>query len=174
MPSHQQPTNDDAVFNLDSLKKDDADRAFERQIGTNLRALRQRKGLSQTALGEAMAERGMTAWRQTTVSRVEQGTRSLYVDELEALEQILGGGLWASTKLAQGVQMIAVAGLQTQMRSRLRKLREEVDELEEMLDVLARLAAKAVRANGLHDFAAEAGGEVVSVEEGDDGRSAQR
>lgn len=52
-----------------------------------MRALREDKGMSQSALAAAMTERGQP-WHQQTVTRVEQGTQQLKAAELVALAAI--------------------------------------------------------------------------------------
>ena len=58
-----------------------------RHLADNLRALRERKGISQPALAEAMKERGI-AWHQQTVGRVEAGQQRVKWDEAVALSAI--------------------------------------------------------------------------------------
>ena len=60
-----------------------------RHLADNLRALRERKGISQPALAEAMKERGI-AWHQQTVGRIEAGQQRVKWDEAVALSAILG------------------------------------------------------------------------------------
>jgi transcriptional regulator with XRE-family HTH domain len=58
-------------------------------FGANLRAMRERKGLSQAALARTMTERGKP-WHQQTVAETEAGTRPLRAAEVKTLSQILG------------------------------------------------------------------------------------
>ena len=60
-----------------------------RHLASNLRALRERKGISQPALAEAMTERGFQ-WHQQTVGRIEAGQQRPKWDEAVALSAILG------------------------------------------------------------------------------------
>jgi transcriptional regulator with XRE-family HTH domain len=58
-------------------------------VGENVRLYRERKGISQRALIEAMAARGFT-WYQQTIRRVESGRQSVKLEEAGALAEILG------------------------------------------------------------------------------------
>lgn len=55
----------------------------------NLRALRERKGISQAVLAKAMKDRGWP-WHQTTVTRVEGGRQPVEFGEVVDLAEILG------------------------------------------------------------------------------------
>jgi transcriptional regulator with XRE-family HTH domain len=59
------------------------------RVGQNVRLYRDRKGISQRALIEAMAVHGFT-WYQQTIRRVESGTQSLKLEEAGALAETLG------------------------------------------------------------------------------------
>jgi transcriptional regulator with XRE-family HTH domain len=73
---------------------DDAEGAVpfeaERRFATNLRTTRERKGMTQAQLAEAMTEHGIPGWRQQTVTRVENGHRRIWIGEAQALADILG------------------------------------------------------------------------------------
>ena len=60
----------------------------DERFGTNLRALRERAGISQSALADAMNERGHT-WHQQTVGRIEAGRQSARIGEAEDIAVIL-------------------------------------------------------------------------------------
>ena len=60
-----------------------------RHLADNLRALRERKGMSQPALAAAMNEHGIQ-WHQQTVARIESGQQRAKWDEVVALGVILG------------------------------------------------------------------------------------
>jgi transcriptional regulator with XRE-family HTH domain len=60
----------------------------DERFGANVRALREEKGMSQSALAAAMTERGY-AWHQQTVGRVEAGRQSVRFGEIEQLAEIL-------------------------------------------------------------------------------------
>ncbi len=53
----------------------------DERISANVRALRERLGISQAELARQMSERGHQ-WHQSTVTRVEQGTQPLKAAEL--------------------------------------------------------------------------------------------
>jgi ribosome-binding protein aMBF1 (putative translation factor) len=68
------------------------------RVGQNVRDLRAAAGLSQVALADAMRNAGMDHWRQTTVSRIENGAQTITnTGELKALEAILGDGVMRGT-----------------------------------------------------------------------------
>jgi transcriptional regulator with XRE-family HTH domain len=58
-------------------------------FGGNLRAMRERKGMSQADLTQAMTERGHR-WHQQTVAETESGKRPLRLGETVDLAAILG------------------------------------------------------------------------------------
>ena len=98
-------------------------------VGANIRQLRKQRGMSQTALAEAMREAGQSHWYQTTVSRVELGTQGLDLDEAGALEDVLGGGIWAGTQIKIKPQMLNSTALLHASDG----LAAEVDELADHL-----------------------------------------
>lgn len=57
---------------------------------TNLRLARERAGLSQEGLAERMNERGYTAFRQQTITRIENGHRKVSLEEAVQLAQAVG------------------------------------------------------------------------------------
>ncbi len=61
---------------------------FSAIAGKKVRALRESRNLSQVELAERMADMGH-AWHQTTVSKVEAGTRAIQFDEAWAATFIL-------------------------------------------------------------------------------------
>jgi transcriptional regulator with XRE-family HTH domain len=63
--------------------------AAESYLPENLRALRERKGMSQAALAKAMRDREWP-WHQTTVVRIEAGRQSLAFGETVDVAHILG------------------------------------------------------------------------------------
>jgi len=54
---------------------------------------RKRLAMSQQTLAKFMREHGQDHWRQTTVSRVENGNQTIDVSERRALAQILGNDI---------------------------------------------------------------------------------
>src|SRR4051794_39559980 len=76
----------------------------DERVGLNLKAARERAGISQTALAERMAEAGFTAWRQTTVSRTERGERALKMGEFRKLGKIVGADLSEGTEFASSLR----------------------------------------------------------------------
>jgi transcriptional regulator with XRE-family HTH domain len=76
----------------------------DERFGANVRILRERAGLSQSALAAGMTERGHP-WHQQTVGRVEAGRQSLRAGELEALADILRTSIdrftWGSAEASE-------------------------------------------------------------------------
>lgn len=68
-------------------------------IAANIQRIRKEQGLSQTALANAMQAAGATHWRQTTVSRVEQGKQEIRFDEVKALATVLGPDVFTGTSM---------------------------------------------------------------------------
>ena len=58
------------------------------RLAWNLKVLRERAGMSQAALAEAMTGRGHP-WHQSTVYRVESGRQTVKFEEVAALAEIL-------------------------------------------------------------------------------------
>src|SRR4051812_21058121 len=73
---------------MSSLDRDTADA----RLAENVRKLREKAGMSQTALAEQMRERGHN-WHQQTVGRVESGTQPVRYSEAVALGAILRASL---------------------------------------------------------------------------------
>src|SRR3974390_3268705 len=72
---------------LATMREDHRDLA-EELFGMNLRILRERAGISQSALAAAMTKQGIS-WHQQTVGRVEAGQQSVRFHEARQLAAIL-------------------------------------------------------------------------------------
>lgn len=66
---------------------------IQRAIGVNVARLRTVAGMTQSDLAARMREAGRDHWRQTTVSRVENGQQRLPQADLHALTEVLGDGV---------------------------------------------------------------------------------
>lgn len=77
-----------------------------------MRSLRERKGMSQSALAAAMSERGIP-WHQQTVGRIEGGQQQLRAAELVELAAVLKTSLdrltWSSPE-ANATERVYAAG----------------------------------------------------------------
>ena len=62
--------------------------AIEKQIGANIRALREKAGLTQKMLSAQLQVRGCDITR-SAVAKIEVGQRHLYPDEIKHLKEIL-------------------------------------------------------------------------------------
>ena len=60
---------------------------YEKQMGNNLRRLRQRKKLTQEQVAAKLQVRGCDVTR-SALAKIEVGQRHVYVDELKALREI--------------------------------------------------------------------------------------
>lgn len=103
----------------------------EREFGAKVRTLRKAHGMSQTALAKRMADLGWVA-HQTTVNRIEHGTRPLRLSESIDLATILGIDLAAlvapdSTR-SEAALDLAIA------RAELAKVRAHIDLLGDLVD----------------------------------------
>lgn len=67
-----------------------APEAITAHAGERLRALRQDRGLNQTALAAAMVEQGHPTWTQVAVSYVETGRRAVSLGESLSLSTVFG------------------------------------------------------------------------------------
>ena len=63
------------------------DAVYEKQMGNNLRRLRQRKKLTQEQVAAKLQVRGCDVTR-SALAKIEVGQRHVYVDELKALREI--------------------------------------------------------------------------------------
>lgn len=63
------------------------DALYEKQMGNNLRCLRQRKKLTQEQVAAKLQVRGCDVTR-SALAKIEVGQRHVYVDELKALREI--------------------------------------------------------------------------------------
>ena len=79
------PRSDVTVFGVDESEPS----AAERRLAANLRAARERAGLSQKEVAEKMHDYGYQ-WRQQTVTRVESCERAVSHLEAEAMATVLG------------------------------------------------------------------------------------
>lgn len=61
---------------------------IEKQIGANIRALREKAGLTQEMLAAQLQVRGCDVTR-SAVAKIEVGQRHLYPDEIKCLKEIL-------------------------------------------------------------------------------------
>lgn len=66
---------------------------LERNVSTNVRRLRETRGISQEDLAQRMADRGH-AFSQATIWKIEQGKRPLKMTEAIALAEELGLSRW--------------------------------------------------------------------------------
>jgi transcriptional regulator with XRE-family HTH domain len=112
------------------------------RIGRNLVSLRKEKGLTQTALADAMREAGQDHWRQNTVSRVEGGQQPLNLGEIRALSRIVSARLLEGTELAEGLRATAEEINALVIREQLTRatalLREATDALAMVQELMAR------------------------------------
>jgi transcriptional regulator with XRE-family HTH domain len=117
--------------------------AAEQYLPENLRALRERKGISQAALAKAMKDRGWP-WHQTTVVRIESGAQSLGFGETVDLAQLLGVTpdrlTWAGPEAAESGLVSTAAG---RLRVAWRETAEAAARLADARDSAARRITEA-------------------------------
>lgn len=63
--------------------------AIERRVGQNIRALREKAGLTQETLAAQMQVRGCDVTR-SALAKIEVGQRHLYPDEIIVIRALLG------------------------------------------------------------------------------------
>lgn len=63
--------------------------AIERRVGQNIRALREKAGLTQETLAAKMQVRGCDVTR-SALAKIEVGQRHLYPDEIIVIRALLG------------------------------------------------------------------------------------
>lgn len=109
------------------------------QINENMRRLRKAAKMSQGALAEKMSEQGRP-WHQTTVSRIEVGSQDLdSLEDVIALQGILGPELIDGTPLARGMDASA----------RLKFHQAAVEELKTIYATMDMLQRSTRRLSGL-------------------------
>ncbi|MDE0777160.1 MAG: helix-turn-helix transcriptional regulator, partial [Nocardioides sp.] len=64
------------------------DHSYDRQVGLNLRAMRDLKGITQAQLGRMLDEAGLPMSQQTIV-KVEQGSRPIRLQEAQKIAEVL-------------------------------------------------------------------------------------
>ncbi|WP_170286897.1 helix-turn-helix domain-containing protein [Brevibacterium linens] len=108
-------------------------------IGENIRLLRKTARLSQAGLAEKMREAGRTHWHQTTVSRVEHNSQPVDdLEDLEALEGILGGNLYKGTPFGSRVKVWGDKVLMSNIESRLAHAQQALVDAQQDLDLISK------------------------------------
>jgi len=119
--------------------------AAGRYLPENLRALRERKGISQAALARAMKEREWP-WHQTTVARVESGARPVEWGEVVDLALILGVTadrfMWSGPEAGEREMASAATA---RIRAAWRELALAAARLEDASDAATRTAERAAK-----------------------------
>lgn len=101
-------------------------------LGQHVADLRRARGLDQSAIARRLTELGIPA-RQNTISRIENATRPVDVDELVALAHVLG----LDHRVEQLLSDPALVSDEVFDRSAL-VLRTRIDELQRVIDLLQR------------------------------------
>ncbi len=140
----------------------------EQQTGELVRHHRIAHGLSQQELAAAMTSLGLS-WHQTTVAKTEAAERPIRVNELVALARVLD--VPASTLVEESRGHAGGRQLVELLRAK-NRLSETQKAAERTAEAYEAAKERFVTVQAAYT-AAESGGEVVTVEGGDDGRSAQ-
>ena len=109
----------------------------DERFGSNLRVIRERRGISQADLARVMSERGIS-WAQQTVAQTEAGKRPMRLSEAAALAAILQTPLdrfMLAGQEASELEAVLTAG--ARLRERWERAAQAVCEL---LDGHARAA----------------------------------
>jgi transcriptional regulator with XRE-family HTH domain len=128
---------------------------FNRWVGRNVQRFRKGAYLSQVELAQEMAERGFS-FGQTTVVKVEQGTRPLKLEEAQAIAELLGVPLpvlishvWNPElpKLSEAAEQLhsALEGIQIRLRRKERLDQEIAQQRRWQRDAERRLAEYGAR-----------------------------
>jgi len=118
------------------------------QINENMRRLRKAAKMSQGALAEKMSEQGRP-WHQTTVSRIEVGSQELdSLEDIIALQGILGPDLIAGTPLARGMDASARANFHSAAVEELKSIYSRLNDLQQSVHRLATLVGTLMEDEG--------------------------
>jgi FtsZ-interacting cell division protein YlmF/transcriptional regulator with XRE-family HTH domain len=98
---------------LESGRPDEGDSGApeltEQRFAENLRLTRESNGVSQVRLAQEMSDRGWP-WRQQTVTRIENGQRTIRLGEARAVAEILGVSLDRLTEPTEEIQELELLG----------------------------------------------------------------
>jgi len=115
---------------MESVIDIQAPESADSRLGTNVRRLREKKGITQAALAEAMTARGWQ-WHQSTVARVESGQQSVRFAEAEALVGIFRVTLDSLTwHTAEGAEIALAAAAHGRLREGWSDARGAIARLE--------------------------------------------
>lgn len=128
---------------------------FNRQVGQNVQRFRKAASLSQAELAQELAERGLP-FGQTTVVKVEQGTRPLKLEEAQAVAELLGistpvliSHVWNPElpRLSEAAEQLhsALEGIQIRLRRKERLDQEIAQQRRWQRDAERRLAEYGTR-----------------------------
>jgi len=135
--------------------------AAERQFAANLKAVREARGMSQTALAERMSGLGHR-WHQSTVTKIEAGRRAVRIGEARDLATILDttvdelsaiGTDEAAAIEALTTSAIAVRKAWQQHAESNVTYRAALRELRELIQANREMAARSDRVNDALAFA---------------------
>jgi transcriptional regulator with XRE-family HTH domain len=116
------------------------------QFGRRLRVLREERGVSQQALAAALAPLGITTWHQTTVGKIEAGSRAVRLTEALAVaelfattvDELLEDPDSASARSHRSRELLArrseLALIEQMLRERERQLDEWLDAIQDGTD----------------------------------------
>lgn len=121
----------------------------EKRFAALMRTVRESKGISQEDMGRKMVEAGWAGWRQTTVSRIEAGNRTVRLAEAHAIARILGLGLTRMLDAQAQEGTAEDAARLKELESEIRGVHEQIEKLQARADQLTttrdRLAASMSR-----------------------------
>lgn len=103
---------------------------FDLRVGANLRRLRDHRNLSQTDVIQLLENEGISGFHQTTLSRIENGERTLRLNEAAAFASILGvqiGELMAAERL--NLLEIEVQNIKSNLQMAAMRTRDGLDSL---------------------------------------------
>jgi transcriptional regulator with XRE-family HTH domain len=111
---------------------------FNRRVGRTVQQFRKGAGLSQAELAQELAERGFP-FGQTTVVKVEQGSRPLKLEEAQAIAELLGVSTPVLMSRAWNPELRAISDAAEQLREALDRIDVLVKRKERIDHEIARL-----------------------------------
>lgn len=136
------------------------DAEVEQWFAANAKAAREAAGLSQESVAAAMRERGHEAWKQQTVTKVENGGRRVLLAEARGLAAVLGVSdeqlTWPPTIAGEACQLRQAMDLLWQRRQEAAYAAVMVTEAHDALAALATALHAGRPAGTLADMLAEA------------------
>ncbi|WP_402843721.1 helix-turn-helix domain-containing protein [Microbacterium sp. GXS0129] len=99
---------------------------IDQNIGRNMRAQREQLGISQSELARQLTDIGIAGMHQTTIARIESGSRSLRAAEAIAVARVLNVSI---DQLAQSKELVRMRWWVTILMERVARFHESARQL---------------------------------------------